>query len=76
MEREAIERQLAKVGASIASAEAAAENQSARVAAPEAGKHSDKLVELLLARLLRMAYRDNLLRELSLRFVRSIKGRL
>lgn len=75
MERMAIERQLAEVEASIASAETAAEDQSARTAAPEKGDETDLLVELLIARLLRVAYRDSLLRDLSQRFVRRLRTR-
>ncbi len=75
MERVAIERHLAEVEASIASAETAAEDQSARTAAPEEGGESDALVELLIARLLRVAYRDSLLRDLSERFARRLRTR-
>lgn len=68
MERETIERQLANVEASIKSAERAAEEQNAKGAEPTS-KQSDMLVELLIARLLRVGHRNYLLRELSRHFV-------
>ncbi len=78
IDRAVIERQLEDVRASIASAEIAAEEQSARVSALEAteqgaAKSSDPLVELLIARLLRVAYRDSLLRNLARQFVTRFK---
>ncbi|MGJ0510182.1 MAG: hypothetical protein ACR652_24305 [Methylocystis sp.] len=62
-EREVIEHQLAKVEASIAAVETAAELESAEAAASDAredapSKGSDQLVALLIARLLRIAHRD------------------
>ncbi len=78
MKRAAIEQQLAETEASIASAEIAAEESARVVVIPETGQEGasrepDMLVELLLARLLRVAHRDNLLRYRSLRFFRRIK---
>lgn len=79
-EREVIERQLAKVQASIAAVETAAESESAEAAASDAredapSKGSDQLVELLIARLLRIAHRDDLLNQLARRFIDRVKRR-
>lgn len=75
-EREAIEHQLTKLQASIASVETAAEIESAKVTEPEsshASRVSDRLVELLIARLLRIAHRDDLLKQLAHRFLSRIR---
>ncbi|RTL88143.1 MAG: hypothetical protein EKK29_06120 [Hyphomicrobiales bacterium] len=71
-----IEKQLSETVASIGAAEKSVEEQSSLAAAPEAGKQeSDVFAELLIARLLRIAHRDTLLRELSTRFLRRFRGR-
>ncbi len=79
-ERATIEHQIAKVEASIASVEIAAESQREKAKGSEAGrgtdpKASDRLVELLIARLLRVAYRDGLLKDLSRRLMARNTGR-
>lgn len=75
-EREVIERQLAEVRVSITSAEIDADLEGTKAGKPKRGeaRASDRLVELLIARLLRIAHRNDLLQRLG-RLLKDIRPR-